>query len=256
MKASLRLAVASAIAGLLPITAFAGSEPPAKQVAPVPPPAPACDWNGFYLGFSVGGQFGHSETKDLGSDPISAYNAPDGEWGYHEDGVAASEQMGYNWQVGCFVFGPEVEVGYMNLEGSGLEPGLPDDTRGSSKSDIFATFRGRVGVALGCWLVYGTGGGMGVNYTTRVFDDTVVAPNGLDRIDAHREAFNWGYTVGGGVERLFNMWGHRWSVKVEYLHFNLDDQGFSATSANGFGPYHFHGDTEGHIVRGGLNYHF
>lgn len=249
MKCFLRLASAAAIAGTLPFAAFAGSEPPAKQVV-APAPAPECDWNGFYLGLSVGGQFGHSEDKDLDN-----YNFPDREWGYHEDGVVAGEQMGYNWQVGCFVFGPEVEVGYMNLDGRHLEPGIPQDTEGSSKSDIYTTFRGRVGVALGCWMIYGTGGGMGVNYTTRVFDDEVV-PNGLDRIDAHREAFDWGYTVGGGVERMFNMWGHRWSVKVEYLHFNLDDQGFSATSANGFGPYHWHGDTEGHIVRAGFNYHF
>ena len=256
MKAFLRLTLAAAVAATLPLAVFAGSEPPAKQVVAPAPPPPACEWSGFYLGASAGGQFGHSEDKDLGTDSITAYNDPDRPWGYHEDGVAASAQMGFNWQAGCFVFGPEVEAGYMDLKGRGVEPGSPGDTFGSSKSDIFTTFRGRVGFAAGCWLIYGTGGAMGVNYTTSVTDNEVIPRTGPDRIDAHREAFDWGYTVGGGVERMFNAWGHRWSVKVEYLHFNLDDQNFSATSANGFGPFHFHGDTEGHIVRAGFNYHF
>jgi outer membrane immunogenic protein len=255
MQALTRFAITFVAAGSLAVISYAGTEQQApKEVAAVAPPA--CEWGGFYIGASAGGQFGHSEDHDLGLNNVTAYNAPDRPWGYHEDGVSVSEQMGYNWQFGHFVFGPEVEAGYMNLKGSGLEPGDPHDTDGSSKSDIFATFRGRVGFAAGCWLFYGTGGGIGVNYTTRIFDDTVTAPNGLDRIDAHREHFELGYTAGGGVERMFNMWGHRWSVKVEYLYFDLGDQGFSATSANGFGPYHWHGDTAGHIVRAGFNYHF
>ncbi len=93
--------------------------------------------------------------------------------------------MGFNWQAGCFVFGPEVEAGYMDLKGRGVEPGLPGDTFGSSKSDLFTTFRGRVGFAAGCWLFYGTGGAMGVNYTTRVFDNEdiprILAPTGSTR---------------------------------------------------------------------------
>ncbi len=255
MQALTRFATSFFAAASVAAVAYAGPEaiPDSKEVAPVAPPS--CEWSGFYLGASGGGQFGHSEDKDLGDTQQTAYNDPDRPWGYHEDGVAASAQMGFNWQVGCFVFGPEVEAGYMDLKGRGIEPGITDDTFGSSKSDIFTTFRGRVGFAAGCWLFYGTGGVMGVNYTTEV-SDTSSTRLGPDRIDAHREAFDWGYTVGGGVERLFNMWGRRWSVKVEYLYFNLDDQGFSAVSANGFGPFHFHGDTEGHIVRAGFNYHF
>jgi outer membrane immunogenic protein len=250
MQALTRFAVTFVAAGSLAAVAYAGPEalPDSKEVASVAPPA--CEWGGFYIGATAGGQFGHSEDKDLDN-----YNYPDRPWGYHEDGVAASEQMGFNWQAGHFVFGPEVEVGYMNLKGDGIEPGIPQDTFGKSKSDIFATFRGRVGVAFGCWMLYGTGGGIGVNYSTQVID-TSTTQLGPDRIDAHRESFEWGYTAGGGVERMFNMWGHRWSVKAEYLYYDLGDQGFSATSANGFGPYHWHGDTAGHIVRAGFNYHF
>lgn len=248
MQALTRFAITLVAAGSLAVISYAGTDTP-KEVAAVAPPA--CEWGGFYIGATAGGEFGHSEDADL-----DHYNllTPQ-QWGYHQDGVSVSEQMGYNWQCGHFVFGPEVEVGYMDLRGEGVEPGIPGDTFGKSKSDLFATFRGRVGLAFGCWMLYGTGGGIGVNYTTQVIDTAVVV-NGLDKIDAHRENFEFGYTAGGGVERMFNMWGHRWSVKAEYLYFDLGNQGFSATSANGFGPYHWRGDTAGHIVRAGFNYHF
>jgi len=249
MNPFLRPAIAFAIAGFLPLVSYAGTEQVTpKEVAAVAPPV--CEWSGFYIGATAGGQFGHSEDKDLDN-----YNFPDRPWGYHEDGVAASGQMGFNWQAGHFVFGPEIEAGYMNLKGDGTEPGIPGDTVGKSKSDIFTTFRGRVGLAFGCWMFYGTGGAIGVNYTTQVIDNSSTAL-GPDRIDAHRENFEFGYTVGGGVEHMFKLWDHRWSVKAEYLYYDLGDQGFSATSANGFGPYHWHGDTAGHIVRAGFNYHF
>jgi outer membrane immunogenic protein len=252
MKAFIRFALPLVVSGLLTVIAYAGPEAfsgkEMKQVAPVTPPS--CDWSGFYLGVNVGGQFGHSEDKDLDN-----YNFPDRPWGYSESSVIAGEQAGYNWQWGHIVFGPEIDAGYMNLNGRGIEPGIPHDTYGESNSDFYTTFRGRIGIACHCWLLYATGGGIGVNYEGRVIDTSVTRP-GPDTINASKEEFDWGYTFGGGVERMFDMWGRRWSFKVEYLYFGLDSQTFSATSGNGFGPYGWRAETEGHIVRGGLNFHF
>ena len=183
---------------------------------------------------NAGGQFGHSEDKDLDN-----YNFPDKPWGYSESGFIAGEQIGFNWQSGWLVLGPEVDAGYMNLDGRGIEAGVPSDTFGESRSDFYATFRGRVGVALNCWLFYATGGGIGVNEHVRVVDNIIAGGvnGGPDTIDASRRDFDWGYTVGGGVERMFDFWGRRWSLKVEYLYFNLGSETFSAISGNGFGPY-------------------
>src|SRR5947207_15397789 len=63
----------------------------------------------------------------------------------------------------------------MNLEGSGKEPWSGDVSEdgpniGSSDSDFFTTIRARVGFAFGHWLFYGTGGGIGVNYETKISD--------------------------------------------------------------------------------------
>ena len=259
--------------------ASAGPEPvrdyskDSKEVA-VPPP-PVCDWSGFYIGLHVGGQFGTSETLD-----IDGYNGEDGlRFGYDESGVVAGGQAGYNFQWGRFVLGPEFDIGYMDLDGRGLEPfNMFDDTFGESNSDLYFTLRGRAGLSVdwhGCWLLYATGGAIGVNYETRFIDDSITPPAGPGLIDVHEQEINWGYTVGGGVERQIN---RHWSVKVEYLYFNLCDQSFEgdatlfpigvAGGAQSSGPQtngpgivntfhdHFAADTDGHIVRAGLNFHF
>ena|SRR5947208_10521882 len=106
--------------------------------------------------------------------------------------------------------------------------------------------------ALNHWLIYATGGGIGVNYETRFVDDCSTRPCSPGTVDAHEQDFDWGYTVGGGFEYMF---GCHWSIKGEYLYFSLDDQDFSAP--NNFGAIQrFNGETTGHIVRGGLNYKF
>jgi opacity protein-like surface antigen len=50
------------------------------------------------------------------------------------------------------------------------------------------------------------------------------------------------------------MINQHWSVTAEYLYLKLDDEHFSGVS---FGTrYGFNAETEGHIVRAGLNYKF
>ncbi len=150
----------------------------------------------------------------------------------------------------------------MNLDGRGVEAGTvnPKITQppayGESDSDFYTTLRGRVGVALNSWLFYATGGGIGVNYDTR-YTDPFFAPQPL-LFEAHEQDFDWGYTVGGGVERKL---GCHWSIKVEYLYYTLDTQTFGGKDPNPrsstFGDtYRFDAETAGHIVRAGLNFHF
>src|SRR6202011_3224219 len=95
MKQLIRIGVVVSSFGALALTAFAGSETYSgkemKQVAPAPPPE--CNWTGFYLGLNVGGQFGHSEDKDL-----DGFNAVGKQWGYSESGVVGGGQVGYNYQ--------------------------------------------------------------------------------------------------------------------------------------------------------------
>jgi outer membrane immunogenic protein len=211
----------------------------AKIIAPesAPPPAPECNWTGFYLGLHSGGQFGHSATHDFATGRV---------FGYDEAGFNGGLQLGYNFQWKWLVLGPEFDVGYMNLHGSGEEENF-HGVHGETDSDFYTTMRGRVGVSLnchGCWLVYATGGAIGLNYTNRFHVDP-------DFFDARGNDFNWGYTVGGGIER--KICSH-WSVKAEYLYFSLDEQNFG-----NFGSgvqAQFRAETRGHILRVGMNYQF
>src|SRR5437016_13429157 len=134
----------------------------------------------------------------------------------------------------------------MDLEGRGVEPNF-STVHAETDSDFYTTFRGRVGLAFnagGCWLIYGTGGAIGVNYTTRFHVDP-------DFFDARDNDFNWGYTVGGGIERMLT---RHWSIKAEYLYYSLDDQSFGNTGSGVTATFDTH--TFGHIIRGGLNYRF
>src|SRR5256886_16404823 len=115
-------------------TAFAGTESYSgkemKQVAPAP--LPECNWTGFYIGLNVGGQFGHSEDRDL-----DGYQAPPpNQWGYDEDGIIGGGQVGYNYQWNWLVLGVEADGGYMNLDGRGTSrydrANFASDTHGST----------------------------------------------------------------------------------------------------------------------------
>ena len=218
-------------------TGSLGDSKDIKEVVQPTAAAPSCDWTGFYLGIHAGGQFGHSETHDF---------ATGRDFGYGESGFNGGLQVGYNFQWNWLVIGPEFDLGYMNLNGRGEEPRF-SGVHGETDSDFYTTLRGRVGARLdwhGCWLVYATGGAIGVNYTKRYHID----PNFFD---ARGNDFNWGYTVGGGIERKI---AKHWSVKAEYLYFDLNDQSFGEPI--GHQPLDFRAQTFGHILRAGLNYQF
>lgn len=245
----------------LALNAFAGPEPMSggkemKQVAPAP--VPECTWTGFHIGLNVGGQWGHAEDVDHDYSVGFLVPAPGGfdkPWGYDESGVIAGGQIGYDFQWNWLVLGVEGDVGYMNTEGRGTEPGSPDrDTFGKTDSDFYTTVRGRLGFAWRHWLFYGTGGWIGVNQETKIIDDCNVFPCGPDLIHAGGTDFRSGWTAGGGIEYMI---GCHWTIRGEYLRFQLDEHSFDSLDEFGGGPFRFKvPGTEGNIVRAALNYKF
>ena len=264
MKQLFRLTIVICACAGLPLALLAGPEPlpsgkEMKEVAPAP--LPECNWTGFYLGLHVGGQFGHAESVDI--DNVGASVGPDPRpWGYDQSGVIAGGQVGYNHQWNWIVLGLEADGGYMNIEGSGVLPEAVlhsgSDEVGHSDSDFYTTFRGRFGIALHQWLFYATGGGIGVNWETRVRDNCDTGDCNGQLFDAHKKEFNWGWTLGGGIERMI---GCHWSIKVEYLYYTLEDQDFGNSDSeeeedDDDDNFRFEAHDQGHIVRAGLNYKF
>lgn len=221
-----------------------------RQVASAP--APECNWTGFYVGVNGGAQFGRSHDTD-----VNGYQLPNGTtWSYDESGFVVGGQLGYNWQWRWLVLGPEFDFGYMNLDGHDLanhrDIGFNPGTYGKTGSDFYATFKGRIGFAWDKWLFYATGGGIAVNYRTDVVDHRD-GLRGIEMLNASRQDLDRGWTAGGGAERMI---GCHWSIKAEYLRYTLDNQDFSGRGVHFGGTSHFIGDTEGNIIRAGLNYRF
>lgn len=65
-----------------------------------------------------------------------------------------------------------------------------------------------------------------------------------------------GWTAGGGAEYAFVK---DWTLKVEYLYVNLGSNSFTETLTNATGTSSInasYSQTQFHVVRGGINYHF
>ncbi len=121
------------------------------------------------------------------------------------------------------------------------------------------TVRGRIGFAPICrLLIYGTGGLR--LWQCRLFRPTANFDNGhaLPQFPNFTET-KTGWTAGGGIEYAIS---NHWTVRAEYLHYDLGDEHRTAARATGGVPagppfavrYNF--DTSGEIVRGGLNFKF
>ena len=256
MKTLTRFLIALFAGAILALTSFAGPEPirdykdsKDKVIAPVPEP---CNWQGFYIGLNAGGTFGNSDATD-----IDGYNGPNGNrWSYNTSGFVGGLEAGYNLQHWKhIVLGVEGDVGYLGSNGHGAQPGSPDhDTIGTTNDGLYTTFRGRVGVAFNHVLIYATGGGILANSDVGVFDHRDVRPAGDGFGDGSSDEVRLGWTVGGGMAYAINC---HWSVKLEYLYYNLGRERFTFRQVNN-NPFDtdFDTKTDGHIVRAGLDFKF
>jgi outer membrane immunogenic protein len=182
-----------------------------RPYTPPPEPAPApyvepAIWEGAYIGINGGYGWSNSGATDA-------------------DGAFGGGQIGYNWQRGRLVFG--IEGDFQGSDVNSSNSGLA-----GSDMDWFSTVRGRVGLANGPLLIYGTGGVAFADITNRfAFVE-----------DSDTKT---GYAVGGGLEWAF---APNWSAKAEYLFLGFGDDTVAGTGVKV--------DDDVHTVRVGLNYHF
>jgi outer membrane immunogenic protein len=271
------LGIASAAAADLPV-----KTPILKKA---PPPAPAANWQGFYVGGNAG----------YGWDPATAYfnpsnyvttimasfggfvdTGPDGgpvSLSVKPKGWLGGGQFGYNWQQNSLVYGLEADIDWSGIKSSTSAPWFVNGTVGGDnagvmgnvglqqKLDYLGTVRGRLGWANDTLLLYGTGGlAWGrVATTFNTFGVTQTANLGFTPAElaalqtggyASNTSTRVGYAVGAGFEWMV---AHNWSVKAEYLYAQLQGSGGSLSipggtaSTNGFSVQ---------LARIGLNYFF
>src|SRR5487761_36315 len=79
--------------------------------APVMPAAPVYNWTGWYAGGNIGYSWGNADSTytDHGFAPPTSFSGSE-----QLDGIIGGAQVGYNWQIGNWVYGLETD-----FQGSG-----------------------------------------------------------------------------------------------------------------------------------------
>ena len=206
------------------------------------------DWTGFYVGANGGYGWaqGTTDTYFLGG-ILHGSGKPSG-------GVAGG-QMGFNWQMGRFVFGAEIDGQW-----SGQRAALAStcNTGCSALQEVniktFATGRGRFGLAFDWLMPYVTAGAAIVN----VSDALVVTSGGLTGRIEGLSGTSMGWTAGAGVDIALTS---NLSARLEYLYLRVDDHSSTAPVPNPLGTLFSgavseSGSFQDSIVRVGLNYRF
>ena len=286
-----------ASAGTMALTGAAlAADLPSRAPPPVflPPPL-IYTWTGFYAGLNAGYTFGGSNSVDVETvpgvaatigippspaQPIAnavAASATD-VLSLHNSGFIGGGQIGYNLQfANSWLAGIEADIQGTGARSSasdivivpiaGLPPSIAQAQSNISVNnavDYLGTVRGRLGfLVTPALLIYGDGGFAYGGVHQGVDIATTLPPSGLGLSPAFGSFTNTrtGWTAGGGLEWMFSP---NWSVKAEYLYYDLGRVTFGvggltliaagttvftdpATASTRF---------NGHIVRVGLNYHF
>jgi outer membrane immunogenic protein len=217
-----------------------------KQVAA--PPACEISWTGFYIGAHAGYGFGQADTEvtplPVGRAPAAISLDPD------ENGFFGGIQAGYNHQFSSFVLGLETDFSGSTIDGSRTGDGAGYLATVHQDIDWLGTFRGRVGFTPTCrLLLYATGGlAYGDVHDTGI---TITA----SQYPGSRSEVQLGWTAGAGAEFALNK---RWSLKFEYLYYDLGDKSVTANPVAPNPPFQtrYNWETMAHTVNGGLNFHF
>jgi outer membrane immunogenic protein len=267
--------------------ALAGPALAAEPLPPPPPPAPPPPmWTGFYVGLVAGGTWGNNNNVDTAAFPVTSFP------GFEPladvsaqlatttlpvqiSGFIGGGEWGYNYQWNNWVIGTEgdfegiasserraTEFATATANVAGVPFTLDQLAAANRRLDWLGTERVRIGFLIWpTFLVYGTGGlaygeidtGVAIGQTNPALASTLA----LGRFEQTLA----GWTAGGGLEWLFSP---NWSVKVEYLYYDLGRVTFGLSSlthslagvpvtvTDNLASTRF----SGNIVRAGINYHF
>lgn len=224
------------------------------MVAPIA--AEEFSWSGFYIGGRVGYGW-HDGDIDAVLFPSDFFSIVPRTQNNNSDGIAGGGEIGFNWQTGRFVIGIEADFSGSDIAG-GSEPHPTFSPTPNTASeplhheiDWFGTVRGRLGFTpVPRLMLYGTGG---FAYADIEQIAGIVNP-AVSYVNSRSET-QTGWTAGGGIEYAI---GRHWSVKAEYLYFDVGDESMTAYPPQSFSPYRVRYDWDNtfHTVSAGLNFKF
>jgi outer membrane immunogenic protein len=254
--------------------------------APLPAPAPAYSWTGFYVGGNAGyGWKGDPAVGFAPNDTLTLLSTcgvgncpPSALFGI--GGALGGVQAGYNLQVNPnWLVGFETDFDWSKVDGTGMSDilfsGVPGNLQASENVKWFGTVRARAGyLVTNKLLLYGTGGfaygrveesgalnfnATGVSAIGHGFGFNCGAGLGTNCFVGNSTRTVTGYAYGAGAE--YALWNNV-SLKAEYLYVNLgrgNTMNIVAQNGNGAIPASFTATYSGgafQLVRGGLNWKF
>jgi len=210
----------------------------------------AAEWTGFYIGANVGGTFGDVDLTGVSEDTDYVNIDPGEVFSFSPDGVLGGAQLGYNFQMGDWLFGVEVEGHGMDFDEIGSDPASTDIL--TVESEWGATASARLGFVLSSnSLLYVKGGYATGNIKTSYLDTSgPTTQTGLLETDETHH----GFVVGAGFEHAI---GEHTSFGVEYNYIDLGETDHSGTASGlGGGLVVYDVQAQLHTVTARLNYHF
>ncbi len=267
----------SALAAVLAAPAIGADLPSHKSAPTFVSTAPS--WTGFYAGVNAGYTWSNSTAKvlavgsgmqNVGTEvpmwqPYPIY-AP-GVAVLNSSGFIGGGQVGYNVQIGRFLIGAEGEFDWLSgskKTSTFVTPGPIPLTANVAQIgrawDWAGAATARVGyLVLPTLLVYAKGGAGFGHAAANVLDygSTLTAMGGSPGVAGHVYG---GWAFGGGVEWMV---APNWSVKVEYLRFDLGKHqasvnGLSYGTFPGVAPqtYLVQANLQQNVVKAAVNFHF
>jgi outer membrane immunogenic protein len=220
------IAIAVALSALIATPAVAADQPVSSASAPASPLEIAYRWGGFYVGINGGGGWFNKDwfaprseiNLAVGCGP-SAFlcDVPGGS--HSSSSWLAGVQLGFNQQIGWFVWGVELEHSWTSLHASNpstLPTGIAAKLVNHSRTNSVGTGGVRIGATWGQTLFYVKAGG------AWAFDDFWTTAVGCGGITCQTVSdTRLGGMVGIGIEYAF---GRHWSVKAQYEYLDFKRQ--------------------------------
>jgi opacity protein-like surface antigen len=184
------------------------------DVPGAPLPVAAYNWTGFYLGPSLGADWGYTNWTFV-SNGATTYP--------RFAGILPGGQVGYNYQYGKWVFGVEGDAGWTNAHGARACPNNDFFSCEINVNSLY-TVTGRVGYVWPDRVLWYAKGGLAIGEVKaqgRCNTDSqptlfISFPPGCPVQGTTRTDAGW--TIGGGSELALT---DNWSVKAETSYFNL-----------------------------------
>jgi len=241
-------------AGIVLSTFVAGTAMAADLARPVykaAPPVEMFDWSGIYIGGHVGGGWGRTDVSDFTNFGLGLLIPTQ-----HIDssGFLGGVQGGWNYQIGRFVIGTEIDFSWADVKGdqtSALFGGLVPASFifRSSKANWIGTATTRLGYAWDRVLFYTKIGAAWAHFD---YVDTATIL-GVPVYTSPASETRSGWTVGTGIEWAFLA---GWSAKIEYDYIDFGRRTVDFNPVLGIVPVNLDIDQRISEVKFGLNYRF